>query len=196
MSVHLDEGKPSVGLEPSLDNVAKVLEQRNKVILSSVGREVANVNGCLPLGGLLDNHIVALDTMGREMVVAIRSSRGHSHRSHRSLLRDRGLALLVGPIATDRTGTKPFTIHAAQSLFSVRALAEGNEAVAAGAAGLHIPHNAGFRNGAKGRKSLRQNLVVDLIRKITDKDVEVVSSILLAGLVRLVGPVDTDFLSG
>lgn len=195
MGIHLNKGKSSVSLEPSLDNITEVLEQRNKIILSSVGREIADVNSCLPLRGLLDNHIVTLDTMSREMVMAIRSSRGHSHSSHRRLLRDRGLALLVGPVATDCTGTKPFTIHATQGLFGIRALAEGNESIAAGAACLHIPHNAGFGNGPKGRESLRQNLVIDLVRKITDEDVEVVSSILFAGLVGLISPVDTDFLS-
>lgn len=144
MGVHLNKRKSPVSLEPSLDDVTKVLEQWNKVVLSSVRREVADVNGCLPLRGLLDNHIVALDTMGREMVVTIWSGRGHSHGSHRSLLRDRGLAFLVGPVATDCTGTKPFTIHAAQSLFGVRAFAEGNEAIATGATSLHIPHDASF----------------------------------------------------
>lgn len=144
VGVHLNKCKSSVSLEPSLDNVTKVLEQWNKVVLGSVRCEVADVNGGLPLRGLLDNHIVALDTMGREMVVTIRSSRGHSHGSHCGLLRDRGLAFLIGPIATDCAGTKPFTIHAAQSLFSIRAFAEGNEAVAAGATSLHIPHDASF----------------------------------------------------
>jgi hypothetical protein len=41
---------------------------------------------------------------------------------------------------------------------------------------------------------VRENFVVDLIRKIADEDMKVIASIFLVGLVGLVCPIDTDFL--
>lgn len=194
MSVHLDKRKSSVCLKPSLDNVTKVLEQWNKVILGCVRCKITDINGCLPLRRLLDNHVIALNAMGREMVMTIGSSRSHSHSSHSGLLRDRGLALLVSPVAADRTRTKPFSIHTAQSLLGVSALTESDETVTAGAASLHIPHNAGLRNWAKSREGLGKDFIIDLVGKVTDEDMEVVSSVFLARLVGLICPVDTNFL--
>jgi len=41
---------------------------------------------------------------------------------------------------------------------------------------------------------LEQNLIVDLVRQISDKDVEVLRSVFFASVVGLVSPVDTNFL--
>ena len=80
MCVHLDKSKAAIGLEASLDNVSKVLKERNKVILSRIWRKVANIAGGLPLGRLLHNHIIRLDTVSWEVVVAKR--RGEIGRAH------------------------------------------------------------------------------------------------------------------
>jgi hypothetical protein len=42
---------------------------------------------------------------------------------------------------------------------------------------------------------LEKDLIVDFVGQVTDEDVEVVGSILLGGVVRLISPVDANFLS-
>jgi hypothetical protein len=194
MSVHLDESEPTIRLESSLGNISKVLEQRNQVRLRRVRGEVTDVASGLPLGCLLNDHVIALDTVSREMMVTKWSGRGHSHRCHSLLLGDGGLTLLVSPIATDCTRAKPFAIHGAKRPLSLSAIAESHKPIATGAAGLHVPHDTGFRYVTKGGKRLQQNFIVDFVGKITNKDVEMVRGIFLCGVVRLVGPVDANFL--
>ncbi len=196
MRVHLDEREATVSLETSLKDISEVLEQGHEVVLRGVGGEIANVAGSLPLRGLLHNHVVALNTLGREMVVTKGSSRGHAHSGHRLLLGDRRLSLLVGPVAANSTRAEPLAIHRVQSLVSIGAVTEGDEAVATGATSLHIPHHTSFGDGTKGGESLGQDLIIHLIAQVTDEDVEVVGGVLLAGAVGLVGPVDADFLRG
>lgn len=195
MSVHLDESKSTVALEARLDNIAKVLEKRNEVGLGGVRSQVADVDGRLPLGGLVDNHVVRLHAVGREMVVSIRGGRGHAHGGHGLLLGDGGLALLVGPVATNGTGAEPLAVHGAQRLFSIRTVAEGDETVATRATRLHIPHDASLRDRTESGEGLEQDLIIDLVRKVTDENVEVVGRVLLGLRVGLVGPVDADFLA-
>lgn len=195
MSVHLNEGKATVGLEARLDHVAKVLEERDQVVGGGVGGQVSNVAGCLVGRGLIEDHLVALHAVGREVVVAIGSGRGHTHGLHRLLLSNRGLALLVRPVAADSSGSKPLSIHGAQSLLGIWAVTEGHETISARAASLHVPHDASLRDRAKDGEGLRQHLVVDLVGQITNEDVEVVGCILLGRRVgRLIRPVDADFL--
>lgn len=196
VGIHFDKGETPVGLETGLDDETKVLEQRNNVGLGRVGSQITNVAGSLPGRRLIDNHVVAVDAMSREVVVAVRGGWGHAHLLHCLLLGNGRLALLVGPVAADGTGPEPLAIHGAQGLFGIWALTESNEAIATGAAGLHIPHDASFRDGAKGREGLEKNLVVYFIGKITDKDVEMVRSVFFVAVVRLVGPVDSNFLWG
>src|SRR5947207_8546894 len=86
MGVHLHEGKSAVRLEPSLNNKTEILEQRNEIILRGVGSEISDVAGCLPLRGLLNDHIIALNTMCREVMMTEGGSRGHSHSGHGLLL--------------------------------------------------------------------------------------------------------------
>jgi hypothetical protein len=133
--------------------------------------------------------------MGREMVLSVRGSRGHSHLLQGRLLGDGRLALLVRPIATDRTRTKPLTIHGAQRLLSLWAIAEGNEAIAAGAASLHIPHDTSLGNGTEGREGLHENLIIHLVGEVADEDVKVARSVLLVRVIGLIGPVDANFLN-
>lgn len=194
MRVHLDECKAAIGLKTSFEDVTEVLEQRDQIVLRGVRRQVAHVAGGLPLGSLLNNHVITLDAMSGKVVVTKGDSRGHSHGGHGLLLRDGRLALLIGPVAPNGTGTKPFTIHGAQSLVSVLALTEGHETVTTRASGLHIPHDTRFRDRAKGRKGLQQDLVVDFIAQVPDEDVEMVRGVLLVRAVGLVSPVDANFL--
>jgi hypothetical protein len=163
MGVHLDKGKTSIGLETSLDHVSKVLEERNKVVLGGVGSEVTNIAGGLPSWGLLNNHVVALHAVGREVVMAKGGGWSHSHCGHGLLLRDGWLALLVSPVAADCSRTKPFTIHRAQRLLGILTLTESNETVSSRSASLHVPHNSGFRDGAKSRESLKENFIIDFV---------------------------------
>lgn len=173
VSVHFNESKTTVRLEASLSDVAKVLEKGNKVRLGSVRGKIADIAGCLPLGCLRNNHIIALNTMSREVVVTEGSGRGHAHRSHSLLLRDRRLALLIRPVAANGTRTEPFSVHGAQSTLGVSTIAEGNEAVSTRPACLHVPHDASFRHRAKGREGLKEHFIVDFVGQVTNKDVEV-----------------------
>ena len=146
MSVHLDEGEATISLEARLDNVAKVLKERDQILLSSVRGQVANVACGLPIGSLVDNHVIAVDAVGREVVVTIGSGRGHAHLLHGSLLGDGRLALLVGPVAANGAGAEPLAVHRAQSLLGIGAIAESNEAVSTRPASLHVPHDPSLRH--------------------------------------------------
>lgn len=194
MCVHLDEGEATVSLEAGLDDIPKVLEQGDEVVLGGVGGEVADVAGSLPLGSLLNDHVVALDTVSREVVMPEGGSRSHAHGSHGLLLGDGRLALLVGPVAADGTGTKPLSVHGAEGLFSIGSVAEGNKSVATRSTRLHIPHNTSFGDGTAGREGLEEDFVIDFVAEVTNKNVKMVGGVLLGGSVRLVSPVDTNFL--
>jgi hypothetical protein len=195
VSVHLDECETTVCLESRLCHVTKVGEQGDEIVLRRVRSQVANVAGGLPGRCLRDDHVVALDAMRGEVVVSVRGSRGHTNGRHGLLLRHRGLALLVCPVATNGPRAKPLAVHGAQRLLRVRAVSEGNEAIATGAASLHVPHDASLGDGAERREGLEEDLIVDLVRQITHKDVEVARGVFLAGRIGLIGPVDSDFLS-
>ena len=84
--IHLDESEAAIGLESCLGNVAEVLEQRDKIVLSRIWRQIANVARCLPLWGLVHNHFVGLRATSREGVVAIWSGWSHAHLDHCLLL--------------------------------------------------------------------------------------------------------------
>jgi hypothetical protein len=163
--------------------------------LRSVGRQVTDVARGLPLGSLRDDHVVALNAMGREVVVSEGGRGSHAHGGHCLLLGDGGLAFLVGPVAADGARSKPLSVHGAERALSIGAIPEGDEAVSAGSARLHVPHDASFRNGTKGREGLEEDLIVDLVGQVADEDVEVVGRVFLGGVVRLISPVDADFLS-
>ena len=154
VSIHLDEGETAISLEARLEHIAKVLEQGHDVVLGGVGGEIPDVASGLPRRSLVDDHIVAVDAVRGEVVVAEGGGGGHAHLLHGLLLGNRGLALLVGPIAANSSGAEPLAVHRAESLLGVRAIAEGDEAVTTGAAGLHIPHHSGLGYGPKGRESL------------------------------------------
>ena len=179
MRIHLDEREATVGLEAGFGDVTKVLEERYKVRLRGVRREVANVAGGLPLRGLLHNHIEALHAVGGEVVVSKGGSRCHAHGRHGLLLGDGGLPFLVGPVTADSSRAKPFAVHGAQCPFSISAVAKGDKAVATGSARLHVPHDACFRNNAEGGEGLEKDFIVDLIGQIADENVEVVGRIFL-----------------
>ena len=179
MSVHLDKSKATVRLEAGLGDVAKVLEQWNKIVLSGVRSEVADVASGLPLRGLLNDHVVRLSALSRELVVAIRSGWSHTHGGHGLLLSEGWLSLLVGPVASNSARSEPFTVHGAQSFFGFGAVVIRNKAVATRAASLHVPHDASFRDGSKGGERLSQDFIVDLVGKISDENVEVVGGVFL-----------------
>ena len=192
VGVHLDESKAAVRLKASLNNVTEVLEERNKIVLGGVWGKVSDVTGSLPLWSLLDDHVVALNSVGWKVVVTEWSGWSQSSGGHHLLLGDGWLPLLVGPVAANSTRTEPLTVHGAQRLLGILALTESNESVSTGTSSLHIPHNSSLRNGTEGRESLEKNLIVDLVGKIANEDMKVVRSILLVGSVRLVCPVDAD----
>ncbi|RXK34164.1 hypothetical protein BBD39_06140 [Arsenophonus endosymbiont of Bemisia tabaci Asia II 3] len=179
VGVHLDEGETTVRLEASLGDVAKVLEQRDEVVLSGVGSEVADVASGLPSGSLLNDHLVGVGALGGEAVVTEGGSRSESHLAHSLLLGVRRLALLVGPVAADGARSEPLAVHVGESLLGVAALTESNETVATRATGLHVPHDAGLGDGAEGREGLEEDLIVDFVGEIADEDVEVIGSVLL-----------------
>ncbi len=79
MGIHLDEGEAAIRLKARFDHVTVVLEEWDQVILGSVRREVADITGCLPLRRLLNDHVIALDTMGRKVVVAEWGGGRHPH---------------------------------------------------------------------------------------------------------------------
>lgn len=194
MRVHLDEGEAAVRLEASLNDIAKVLEEGNQIVLSGIRSEVADIAGGLPLRSLLNDHVVGLSALSGELVVSVRSSWCHADGSHGRLLRERRLSLLVGPVAANSARAQPFSIHAAQSLFSLPAILESDESVATGAASLHVPHHTSLGNSTKSSESLGKDFVIYLIGQITHKDVEMVGSVFFGNVARLVGPVDTNFL--
>lgn len=194
MSVQLDESETSIGLESRLDDEAKVLEQWNNIIWSRVRSQVANIDGRLPARGLRQDDLVASNAMRRELVVSVRSSRGQSHGLHGLLLRHGRLTLLVRPVAPDCSRSKPLSVHGAQSFLGLGSISEGDKSVTSRSASLHIPHNTSFRNGSKGGEGLEENLVIDLVGQVTDKDVKVVRCVLLGCSVRQIGPVHPDFL--
>ena len=173
MSVELNESEATVGLEARLHHIAEVLEQRDQVVLSRVRRQISDIARRLPPRGLVHHHVIAIDTVGREVMVAKGRRGSHAHLLHRLLLSHGRLSLLVRPVAADGTRSEPLAIHAAESLFGLRAVTEGDEAVAPGAASLHVPHDTCLRHGSKLGKGLGENLVVDLVGQITHKDVEV-----------------------
>lgn len=86
MAVHLDKSETAIGLKARFDYEPKVLKQGDEVVLSRVWCEVADVASSLPLGCLLNDHIIALDAMGGEVVVAIGCRWGHAHSCHSLLL--------------------------------------------------------------------------------------------------------------
>jgi hypothetical protein len=71
---------------------------------------------------------------------------------------------------------------------------KSDESVSTRPARLHVPHNASLGDEAECRESLQKDLVVDFVRQVANEDVEVVGCVLLRGVVRLIGPVDADFL--
>lgn len=88
MSVHLDKGEPAVRLEASLGDVAKVLEERDKILLGRVWGEVADIASCLPSRSLGDDGLIGLNSSSWELVVRLGegSGRSHAHRDHGLLL--------------------------------------------------------------------------------------------------------------
>lgn len=163
MRIHLDERKPAISLEPRLNDITEVGEQGHEVILSGVGGQVADIASRLPRRGLVHDHVVAMDSMGGEVVVAVRGRWRHAHRLHCLLLRDRRLSLLVRPVTADRTRAKPLAVHRAEGLLRFTTVSERHESIATGPSGLHIPHDPSFRYGAERREGLKKDLVVDLV---------------------------------
>jgi hypothetical protein len=192
--VHFEEGKAPVRLQACFDDIAKVLKDWNQVLLGGVRRQIADIARCLPLRSLGHHHVIALNAMSREMMMAERSGGSHAHGGHGLLLGDGRLALLVGPVAPDGTRAKPFAIHGAEGFLSITTVAEGNEPVSSGSARLHVPHHAGLRHRPEGREGLEQNFIVDFVAQITNEDVEMVGCVFFVVAVGLIGPVDSDFL--
>lgn len=84
--IHLHERKAAVRLKPSLNDVTKIREKRYKIILVSVWSKISNIASGLPMRSLLYHHVIALDTMGRKMMMTEGCGGGHSHCGHGLLL--------------------------------------------------------------------------------------------------------------
>lgn len=198
MGIHLDKGKAAITLKPCLNNISKILKQRHQIVLCRIRGQIANVARSLPLRRLAYNHIIALYTVCREMMMTAEGrhagARAHAHGGHSLLLGDTGLSLLVCPIAADCARAKPLTVHGTQSLLSVGSFPESDETIAARTAGLHVPHHTSFRKSAEGGKGLEENIVVYVVGEVADEDVEVACCVFFVGTAGLVGPIDTDFL--
>lgn len=179
VGVHLNKRESSVSLETRFDHEAEVLEQRHHVVGGCIGRKVSDVDSGLPAGCLSQDDFVTSNAMCWKLVVSVRSGRGHAHCLHSLLLGHRGLSLLVCPIAPDGSRPEPLAVHGAQGLLSLGTVTESNKTIASRSACLHIPHNTSLRDGAKGRESLKEDFVVDLVGQIANKDVKVVRSIFL-----------------
>ena len=111
VGIHLDECKAPIGLKARLRDESKILEKWHKIILCGVWCEISNVAGSLPCRSLRNDHFVALHPVCWEMMMAVGGCWCHTHGGHRLLLGDRWLAFLVGPIASDGSGSKPFAVH-------------------------------------------------------------------------------------
>lgn len=177
MGIHLDEGKPTIGLEPRLRDEAKVLEQRDEVVLCCVWCQVAGIDGRLPFGRLRNDHLVASLTIDRELVMAERSGRRHAHLRNRLLLLHRWLTLLVSPVAPNLARPKPFAIHCCKRFLGQIAILVCNEAVATRSTCLHVPHDTSLADLAEWCESLEKHFIIHLIRKITDEDMVVVGGV-------------------
>ena len=195
VGIHLYERKAPVRLEPCLDDESKIIEKWDQIILGCVRREIADVAGGLPLRSLLNDCLVAASARRRELVVTVWGRRRHSHCSHGLLLGYGWLAFLVRPVAADRSRAKPFAIHFGKCLFCLVPVAKGHESVATRATGLHIPHDTTLGDITIGLESLRENVVIDFIGKITNENVVVIGRVFFGSRVGLVSVVDANFLS-
>ncbi len=99
---------------------------------------------------------------------------------------------MICPIDTNGTGTEPLAVHSGDGLLRIGLVTEGQETIATRLARVHVPHDASIGQGAKGREGLGKDIVVDLGRKVANKDMEVVGRIFLV-LLALICPIHADF---
>ena len=102
---------------------------------------------------------------------------------------------MVGPVAADGARTKPLPVHGAQCFIGVATLAECDKSIATRSTSLHVPHDTSFGDRTESAKGLEQDLIVDLVGQIANKNMEVVRSVLLGDGIGLISPVDANFLN-
>lgn len=188
VTVILDKGVATVLLVLEVDNVSKVLQHGHQIVRAGEWRQVTNVDGGLPVGSLMENHVVAVGINHTHGGRVARVTTVANIRVH-----DVGVLLLLrGPIASDGSAAQPFTVHSREGLLGVGTLAEGNKSVPTAAASGHVPHDARLNHAAKYRECLGQEIVIDFRRQVADENVEIFG--ILGGLLSLISPIDFNFL--
>jgi hypothetical protein len=189
MRIKFDKRKATVSLHTNFREIADGLEEWDEVRLGTIRDEVADVDGGVIRRSLLDDGFVrqrsTLEVDGGGSTTGSAGTRGRYSASCSTL------CLLVGPVDTDGTRTKPFTVHCRNGLLSIGLVPESEETIATGFARVHVPHDAGVGHGAKGTEGFGEDIIVDLGAEITNEDVVVTGRVLLI-LLALIGPVDTD----
>ena len=102
------------------------------------------------------------------------------------------MGLLICPVDSNGTGAQPFAIHGSDCLFGVGLIAEGEKTVTTRFSRVHVPHDTGIGEGAKGAECFGEDLIVDLRTEITNEDVVMCGGVLLV-LTALICPVDAYF---
>ena len=186
--IQLYKGESAVRLHADFRQVTDGLEEGDKVCLGAVRDKVADVDGAVVCGSLLNDGLVRERT-----ALEVDGGRGAASTSTASSRRGRGtLGLLVRPVDTNSTRAKPLAVHRRDSLLSVCLVPECEEAIATRFTRVHVPHHPSVRKGSEGTEGLTEDLIVDFGAKVADKDVVVVARVLLI-LLALVCPVDANF---
>lgn len=203
MCVELNEGEPTVSLHADLAKISDGLEQRDEICLSAVGNKIADIDGGIEGRCLLNDGFVgqraALEVDGcRRSSDSASGTRGGGSGCNRSSRGRHGggtrrgtLGFLVCPVDTNRSGSKPLSVHSSNSLLSVGFVAECKEAVSARFARVHVPHNPCIGHGAKGAEGFGEDIVINFGTEVTNKDVVVTGGVLFV-LLALVRPVDAN----
>jgi hypothetical protein len=76
-------------------------------------------------------------------------------------------------------------------LLRIGLVTESQETIATRFARVHVPHDASIGQSAEGREGLGKDIVIDLGRKVTNKDMEMVRRVLLV-LLALICPIYAD----
>ena len=109
--VEFDESETSVGLHTDLDDISVSLEKRDEVGLSGIWDKVADVDGRVESTGLVGDGLEIERTTLEVGWCWCTSETGTGSA---------GLCLLVGPVDTNGSGAKPFTVHRRDGLLCIR----------------------------------------------------------------------------
>ena len=192
VGVKFDESKATVCLHPDFGKITTRLEKWDEIGLGGVRSEVSNIDGAVVRRGLLDYGLVGNGTAGEVDRGGDADASGRTVGSGSGYSRGRSaLSLLICPVDSDSTRTEPFAVHGSDCLLGISLVAECEETVTTRFSGVHVPHDSGIGEGAKGAECLGKNLVVNFGAEVADEDVEMRGGVLLV-LATLICPIDTD----